>query len=67
MNKFFYNIGKNILEVFEKIAVIRTRQALSMLSDNELAEIGITRQQLANGNYFKVKEISTFISTRSVC
>ena len=61
MNTFFKNLGSRILEIFEKIAVIRTRQALSMLSDNELAEVGITRQQLANGNYYKLTEVSNFI------
>ena len=63
MNKFLRNLGKSTLNVFEKIAVIRTRQALNMLSDIELSEIGITRQQLTNGNYYKLKDVSTFIST----
>ena len=62
MNTFFNNIGKNILQIFEKIAVIRTRQALSMLSDHELGEIGITRHQLASGNYYKLREVSNFIA-----
>ena len=62
MNRFLKNIGKNILEIFEKIAVIRTRQALSMLSDRELSEIGITRQQLVSGNYYQLKEVSDFIT-----
>ena len=63
MKKLLNKLGVNIISVFEKIAVIRTRQALSMLSDNELTELGITRQQLANGNFFQVKEISNFIAT----
>ena len=51
-----FNLNKlstAIINIFEKVAIIRTRQALSFLSDNELFQLGITRHQLSNGNFYK--------------
>ena len=50
-NKFLAKIFNYISTVFEKIAVIRTRQALISLDDSTLAEIGYTRQQVLNGDF----------------
>ena len=47
------NFYSNILSIFEKIAVIRTRQALQFLSDNELKQLGISRDQINSGNFYK--------------
>ena len=42
---------------FEKIAIIRTRQALISLDDRTLADIGYTRQQVLNGDYYNATDI----------
>ena len=47
-------------ENFEKIAVIRTRQALISLDDRTLADIGYTRQQVLNGDFFNVTDVVNF-------
>lgn len=58
------NIIKKILSAsiksFEKIAIIRTRQALSFLSDTELKELGITRHSLENGNFYHATSVKDF-------
>lgn len=46
-----------IISIFEKIAIIRTRQALSFLSDNELSQLGITRKQLSAGNFYHTNDV----------
>ena len=55
-----FNLSKlstAIINIFEKIAIIRTRQALSFLTDNELSQLGITRQQLSTGNFYKSNKV----------
>ena len=46
-----------IISIFEKVAIIRTRQALSFLSDNELSQLGITRKQLSTGNFYRTNDV----------
>ena len=46
-----------ISNAFEKIAVIRTRQALISLDDRTLADIGYTRQQILNGDFFNTNDV----------
>ena len=46
-----------ISTAFEKIAVIRTRQALISLDDRTLSDIGYTRHQVLNGDFYNVTEI----------
>ena len=47
-NTFLAKLNNYITSTFEKIAVIRTRQALISLDDRTLADIGYTRQQVLN-------------------
>ena len=47
-NTFLVKASKFISEAFEKIAISRTREALMMLDDRTLNDIGFTRQQLNN-------------------
>ena len=53
-------LNNYITSAFEKIAVIRTRQALITLDDHTLADIGYTRQQVLNGDFFNVKDVVNF-------
>ena len=59
-NTFFAKLNNYVSAVFEKIAVIRTRQALISLDDRTLADIGYTRQQVLNGDFFNVTDIVDF-------
>ena len=59
-NTFLLNLINYISTVFEKIAVIRTRQALISLDDRTLADIGYTRQQVLNGDFFNVTDVVDF-------
>ena len=59
-NTFLAKLNKYITSAFEKIAVIRTRQALISLDDRTLADIGYTRQQVLNGNFFNVTDVVDF-------
>ena len=45
---------------FEKIAIIRTRQALISLDDRTLADIGYTRQQVLNGDFYNATDVVDF-------
>ena len=49
-----------IATVFEKIAITRTRQALISLDDRTLADIGYTRQQVLNGDFYNAKDVVDF-------
>ena len=53
-------LNNYITAAFEKIAVIRTRQALISLDDRTLADIGYTRQQVLNGDFFNVTDVVDF-------
>ena len=59
-NTFLAKLNNYITSAFEKIAVIRTRQALISLDDRTLADIGFTRQQVLNGDFFKVTDVVDF-------
>ena len=59
-NTFLAKLNSYITSVFEKIAVIRTRQALISLDDRTLADIGYTRQQVLNGDFFNVTDVVDF-------
>ena len=53
-------LNNYITSAFEKIAVIRTRQALITLDDHTLAEIGYTRQQVLNGDFYNETDVVDF-------
>ena len=59
-NTFLAKLNNYITSAFEKIAVIRTRQALISLDDRTLADIGYTRQQVLNGNFFNITDVVDF-------
>ena len=59
-NTFLAKINNYITSAFKKIAVIRTRQALISLDDRTLADIGYTRQQVLNGDFFNVTDVVDF-------
>ena len=59
-NIFLAKFNKYVSAAFEKIAVIRTRQALISLDDRTLADIGYTRQQVLNGDFFNVTDVVDF-------
>ena len=59
-NTFLTKFNNYITSVFEKIAVIRTRQALISLDDHTLADIGYTRQQVLNGDFFNATDVVDF-------
>ena len=64
-NTFLANLNNYVSAAFEKIAVIRTRQALISLDDRTLADIGYTRQQVLNGDFFNVTDIVDFPAGKS--
>ena len=64
-NTFLSKLNSSITSAFEKIAVIRTRQALISLDDRTLADIGYTRQQVLNGDFFNVTDIVDFPAGKS--
>jgi len=59
-NTFLAKLNNYITSAFEKIAVIRTRQALITLDDRTLADIGYTRQQVLNGDFSNVTDVVDF-------
>ena len=59
-NTFLAKLNNYITAAFEKIAVIRTRQALISLDDRTLADIGYTRQQVINGDFYNVTDVVDF-------
>ena len=59
-NTFLSKLNNYIKTAFEKIAIIRTRQALITLDDHTLADIGYTRQQVLNGDFFNVTDVVDF-------
>ena len=56
-NTFLVKASKFISTAFNKIAVSRTRQALMMLDDRTLNDIGFTRQQIINGSFFNANDV----------
>ena len=59
-NTFLAKLNKYVSAAFEKIAVIRTRQALISLDDRTLADIWYTRQQVLKGDFFNVTDVVDF-------
>ena len=59
-NTFLVKVSKFISAAFEKIAISRTREALMMLDDRTLNDIGFTRQQLINGSFFNANDVLDF-------
>ena len=59
-NTFLARANQFISTVFDKIAVSRTRQALVSLDDRTLADIGFTRQQVLNGDFFNITDVVDF-------
>ena len=59
-NKFLSKLITYISSTFEKIAIIRTRQALVSLDDRTLADIGYTRYQVLNGDFHNATDIVEF-------
>ena len=59
-NTFLAKLNNYVSAAFEKIAVIRTRQALISLDDRTLADIGYTRQQVLNGDFFNITDVVDF-------
>ena len=57
---FLAKLNNYVSAAFEKIAVIRTRQALISLDDRTLADIGYTRQQVLNGDFFNSTDVVDF-------
>ena len=57
---FLNKLSTYFISTFEKIAISRTREALLMLDDRTLNDIGFTRQQLQNGNFFNANDIIDF-------
>ena len=53
-------LNEFIATVFEKIAINRTRQALITLDERTLADIGYTRQQVLNGDFYNVTDVVDF-------
>ena len=59
-NTFLAKLNNFVTTVFDKIAVSRTRQALISLDDRTLADIGYTRQQVLNGDFFNLTDVVDF-------
>ena len=59
-NTFLVKASKFISAAFEKIAISRTREALMMLDDRTLNDIGFTRQQIINGSFFNANDVLEF-------
>ena len=59
-NTFLAKLNNYVTAAFEKIAVIRTRQALISLDDRTLADIGYTRQQVLSGDFFNITDVVEF-------
>ena len=59
-NTFLARLNKFVTTAFDKIAVSRTREALLSLDDRTLADIGYTRKQVINGDFFNKTDIVDF-------
>ena len=59
-NTLLTKLNNYVTAAFEKIAIIRTRQALISLDDRTLADIGYTRQQVLNGDFFNSTDVIDF-------
>ena len=59
-NIFLTKLNESLTTIFEKIAISRTREALIRLDDRTLADIGYTRQQVLNGDFYNVTDVVDF-------
>ena len=59
-NTFLARLNEFVTTAFNKIAVSKTREALLSLDDRTLADIGYTRQQVLNGDFFNVTDVVDF-------
>ena len=59
-NTFLARFNEFVTSAFNKIAVSKTREALLSLDDRTLADIGYTRQQVLNGDFFNVTDVVDF-------
>ena len=57
---FLAKFNEFVTTAFNKIAVSKTREALLSLDDRTLADIGYTRQQVLNGDFFNVTDVVDF-------
>ena len=57
MKNIFKSLKEFASSSFETLAIARTREALNHLPDHELKELGITREQLKNGNFYKLNKV----------
>ncbi len=57
---FLTKLNAFIATVFEKIAINRTRQALISLDERTLADIGYTKQQVLNGDFYNATDVVDF-------
>ena len=59
-NTFLAKLNEFVTTAFNKIAVSKTREALLSLDDRILDDIGYTRQQLLNGDFFNKTDVVDF-------
>ena len=59
-NTFLARLNEFVTSAFNKVAVSKTREALLSLDDRTLADIGYTRQQVLNGDFFNVTDVVDF-------
>ena len=59
-NTFLARLNEFVTSTFNKIAVSKTREALLSLDDRTLADIGYTRQQVLNGDFFNKTDVVDF-------
>ena len=59
-NTFLARLNEFVTSAFNKIAVSKTREALLSLDERTLADIGYTRQQVLNGDFFNVTDVVDF-------
>ena len=59
-NTFLARLNEFVTSAFNKIAVSKTREALLSLDERTLADIGYTRQQVLNGDFFNKTDVVDF-------
>ena len=59
-NIFLAKLNNYVSVAFKSIAVIKTRQALITLDDRTLSDIGYTRQQVLNGDFYNTTDVVNF-------
>ena len=59
-NTFLARLNEFVTSAFNKIAVSKTREALLSLDERTLVDIGYTRQQVLNGDFFNKIDVVDF-------